>query len=276
MSHGGKGGPGRAIRSIVAVAVVAGTLGAGPAAGSVSRGAAGEAARPTALELYPNLQTLRPHDVFVQRLPQYRRLLRLSNEVVNAATGPLEVYPVASDCDEDGDPSNDRAGNQRYFQDQNGDGYFTRGVDTKQASRFAGCFTFHPEHGHWHFENFARYDLARLSDGRVVASNTKVTFCLADVHLVLPELPGSPSSGYYGASCGQDSTQGISVGWSDEYTAATPGQWIDVTRVRNGDYCLVSTADPANLLKETDETDNQARVAVNLYRTTVTVLDRPC
>jgi hypothetical protein len=238
--------------------------------------AAGDDNVPQAVQLLPNVQALPAFNLRVQTSPGGRRALRLAAQIADAGVGPLEVYPVADDCNGNGDYTDDRSGYQRTFADLDGDGVFTRGVDTKQTSRFAGCFFFHPQHNHWHFEDWARYDLARLSDGVVVATGGKVSFCIADTDHVYPNIPGSPTGAYYGLTCGPDDTEGLSVGWSDVYTQDLPGQKIPITRVRNGDYCVVITADPDNLLVENDETDNLSYVPIRLQGTTVTVIGSSC
>ena len=106
---------------------------------------------------------------------------------------------------------------------------------------------FHPAHGHWHLENFARYELKPIDGngnvGTAVAASTKVSFCIIDVHHPFPTLPGSPGAKYY-TQCDRNSTLGISIGWSDEYHSTLADQYIVITNVPDGIYCLVSTADP--------------------------------
>jgi hypothetical protein len=267
----------RIVRVMVVLAAMGGTavtaqtwLPGGPAL------AAGSGRSPGAVELLPNLQAFPATDLTVQVSPGGRRALRLAAQVADAGIGPLEVYPIADDCNDNGDYTDDRSGYQRTFADMDGDGVFTRGVDVKQTSRFAGCFFFHPQHNHWHFEDWARYDLARLSDGVVVASGGKTSFCIADTDRAYPAIPGSPPLPYYGLTCRPDDTEGLSVGWSDTYSAGLAGQKIPVTRVPNGNYCLIVTADPDDLLVESDETDNRGTVPVRLQGPTVTVIGSSC
>jgi hypothetical protein len=225
-------------------------------------------------QLLPNIQTLPPADLVVDVVGG-RKQLFLTNELANVQTGPVEVFPRRQDCNGDGDFENDRTGYQRVFFDSNGDGIFARDVDTTWSKQKAGCFLFHPSHGHWHFQDYARYDLLRLSDGRRVRSHTKISFCIIDSNHRYPEVPGSPDEPYYG-SCGADSTQGVSVGWADIYTIRTPGQYIDITGVPDGDYCVQATTDPSNRLVETDETDNSGSVPIHLDGMSVTILGDSC
>jgi len=125
-----------------------------------------------------------------------------------------------------------------------------------------------PTHHHAHYSDFASYSLVGLSDGVPVAGSSKVTFCIADVWRFRGSLAGSPVSRYYGGCSGL--TQGLSVGWSDEYPYTTAGQYIDLqpggTYIGDGDYCLVSTADPRGRVSETEETNNAASVQIRLSR----------
>ena len=193
------------------------------------------------------------------------RRLRFDNEVVNVGTGPLEVYPVSADCDRDGDVRNDRLAMQRIFVDD-GDGVFNRARDTQSHSQPTDCMIFHPQHRHWHIENFARYELKRSSDGTIVASSAKVSFCIIDIHHRRPALPGSPATKHY-TQCDRASTLGISVGWSDEYHSTLADQYIVLPPgVGDGTYCLLSTVDPSGYFVElnADKLNNVAGVQISI------------
>jgi hypothetical protein len=247
-----------------------------PAAALIVLAASSPAAYPSGAgpQLLPNIQTLPPADLVVT-IEDGRKRLFLTNELANVQTGPLEVYPRPEDCNGDGDTSNDRTGYQRIFFDSNGDGIFTREIDTTWTRSRAGCFRFHPSHYHWHFQDYARYDLLRLVDGRRVRSHRKISFCIIDSNHRYPDVPGSPDTPFY-RSCGPGDTQGVSVGWADIYSIQTPGQYIDITNVPDGDYCVRSTTDPNDRLLETDETDNSGSVAITLQGLEVTILPDPC
>ena len=223
-------------------------------------------------DLLPDLETRLPQDLEVVTARQGNRIvrrLRFDNEVANVHTGPLELYPKSADCDGDGDVRNDRLAVQRIYQDGDRNGYFERGKD--MASREAydptgSCMVFHPQHRHWHFEDFASYELRPFAAGSLgspVASSTKVSFCIIDIHHRRPDLPGSPSGKYYTA-CDRSSTLGISVGWSDEYHSTLADQYVTVTSVPDGTYCLVSTADPRGRLQEVTKANNAAGVRITI------------
>src|SRR5439155_16127788 len=140
----------------------------------------------------------------------------------------------------------------------------------------AGTFTFHPEHGHIHFDDYARYSLRQaLPDsngdgvpevGAVVAGGQKTSFCLVDVAPYDLSLPNAAQEAS-GFGCG--TTQRISVGWEDIYDPLTVGQQIDVSGLALGQYWLEAVVDPDNRLLESNENNNTGRapVSVGLGRT---------
>jgi hypothetical protein len=125
---------------------------------------------------------------------------------------------------------------------------------------YVGDFIFHEGHNHWHFENFAEYELwtrdeydrwiaSGRNNGQAQRRGSKTTFCIIDTAKV-QNLPGSPASAQY-TQCGQV-LQGLSVGWGDTYSYSLPDQWIDLgaTSLPNGNYVLRSIADPRNIIAE--------------------------
>jgi hypothetical protein len=94
-----------------------------------------------------------------------------------------------------------------------------------------------------------------------------VSYCLRDLAHSRPGRPRSPGRRVYPA-CSTDPdkrkvTIGTSVGWSDVYPPGYPEQWIDVTGLR-GCFSYQHTADPANVLFESNERNNAASVTVRL------------
>ena len=208
---------------------------------------------------YPDLQTLPPSDIGIEYDPTTgRRLLRFSNTIVNLGEGPLELIPTNNAATAKTD-----AYQRLYSHDDNGNWYVASTV-------YVGTFVFHPQHNHWHFEDFARYELrAAAPDGSlgstVVASSDKVSFCLTDSELFDSSLEHAGKETYI--PCDATDPQGISVGWGDVYTWDLYGQSLDITGLLEGDYWLVSTADPENLLDEgggASENNNTGAVKVHL------------
>ena len=188
--------------------------------------------------LLPDLRT-QPHSELY--ISNNERNLRLSNTIANIGTGPAEIYPepsAGSDCDGDGDATNDRFAFQRVFQDSadvGSPGYFVRSQDTVSVSRQVGCMVYHPQHYHWHFEDFSLYALRAESGGETVGRSVKVSFCVVDTDHPFPARRGSPASYYYGRNgCGATTVEGLSIGWADTYGAYLAGQRVDVTGLARG------------------------------------------
>lgn len=215
--------------------------------------------------------------------------LRFDNEVVNnpdgdtVLRGPLEIYPDSQGCGSE----NQRLAIQRIYLDNSAHtvsaGFFDRLNDTAYYDHAAGCMVFHTKHQHWHFDAFARYFLYQcepvtaetdcVRTGTALRDSAKTTFCVADVWRRNATLPGSPANDHYGADCGRSSSQGLSIGWGDEYPKTVQGQSFDITSTAqvpdNTWYCFVTQADPENKLIESDETNNEASAALKVSGTTV-------
>ena len=170
-----------------------------------------------------------------------RTLMRVSTATPNTGTGPLELRGS----------STAPGVSQRVFR-----------ADGSSYDRFAGNFTFHPGHGHLHFDNWINLHLRAVltndAVGGIVASGDKTSFAIIDLTHNAPSLPGSPSSSVYGGGL----IQGLSVGWADIYGASLQDQWIDVTDVPSGRYWLEAIVDPANSILESNETNNAARILI--------------
>jgi Lysyl oxidase len=221
--------------------------------------------------LLPDLITLKAQDIYLQRDPPTLRL-RFDNTVANRGKGPLEIFPEegpAAECNPGGAPEEGRFADQRVFFDNpdgDSDGYFEREDDSASVSSRVGCMRFHPQHDHWHLDDFARYELRSEPRGRLVGVSTKVGFCVWDGRQPagLAELPGHPRYSYYPVDpsnpgptgCTSTTTNGLSIGFADIYTAGTQGQAINITGIRRGRYCLIAEADPENRLEELNNQNN--------------------
>lgn len=238
----------------MAAAVAAGTLAV--AAGLIFAAAPARSGS-GAEELRPDLIVKRLDELYLTGKGKWLRL-RFSNTIANRGNGPLEI--VGGDgsdaCHRPGKPPG-RHTLQSVYRDSAehsaSSGYFRRADDTQRTTYEAGCSRFHPSHDHWHFDNFARYTLARERTGAVVGASRKVSFCVLDTGRPHPGLPGSPGSPYYPQddenpsrfrTCSATSVDGLSIGWEDTYGASLPGQAIKL-RARRGAYCLALEADPA-------------------------------
>lgn len=142
------------------------------------------------------------------------------------------------------------------------------------ARQEIGALEYHDAHQHWHFQNFARFELRRSSDGALVSLSDKVSFCMMDSAPVrssrTPEtLFAHPL--YYGCDLG---TQGISAGWADIYTSDLPGQQLSIAGLPDGNYDIITVADPAGLILETNDSDNASvrRITLSNNGTKATVI----
>ena len=225
---------------------------------------------------FPDLKTLPPSDVNVVNTNGVKEL-RFSSTAYNAGDGRLELQPKNTPK-----AQKTRVSQQVYTHD-------SAGVWRLAASYDAGTYFFHKEHDHWHFEDFARYELLSATNpGTVYRTGTKTTFCIID--LVNPDGIAAAGDGsvltvehkapaaVYNV-CGRNSITGLSVGWGDKYHQGLPGQSINITGLPNGQYTLRSTADPNNKIREgtrsngTSRDDNNAgSVTFQLAGDSVTVL----
>jgi hypothetical protein len=133
--------------------------------------------------------------------------------------------------------------------------------------RPVGGFELHPAHGHFHFNDFAGYELRRFdADGTpnysaagLVSASDKVSFCLIDATPIADDAFPVPTY----VACGS-TREGISAGWADIYTSDLEGQSLSAGGLVDGTYALVVTSDTANSVFESDDTNNRVIVAVQL------------
>ena len=210
-----------------------------------------------ATPLYPNLKTLKPTDLRfgTQTINgTTHKVLRFSNTVWNAGEGRLELRAKTVSTS-----SGKKTRVNQYVYDNAGG--FT--------SKYVGDMVFHSSHNHFHFQDFARYELWTRADydnwvasnraqGQAIKRGAKTTFCIMDTDLV-QRLPNSPSNPVYG-SC-SPSVQGLSVGWGDTYGYYLADQWIDLgtSSLPDGRYVLRSVADPSNNLDESANRSDTSR-----------------
>jgi hypothetical protein len=171
-----------------------------------------------------------------------RTLLRVSTATPNSGRGPLELRGT----------STTPGVTQRIFR-----------ADGSTYDREAGVFTFHPGHGHLHFDNWLNLRLRSVlpnnAVGDIVAAGHKTSFAIIDLRVYNPALPGAPANAHYEGGL----VQGLSVGWADVYSAGLQDQWVDVTEVPSGRYWLEAVVDPENNIKESNESNNAARILID-------------
>lgn len=174
-----------------------------------------------------------------------RTLMRLSTATPNIGTGALELRGNSQSPDV----------YQRIYRN-NGTYY----------EHYAGTFTFHPAHGHLHFDNWMNYKLRSVLTnngvGEVVVAGEKTSFNISDTNPYNLSLPGAPAGSFY--PIGNSYTQGLSVGWCDIYGATLTGQWIDITDLPAGQYWLEAVVNPDFNIVESNYSNNVGRILIDL------------
>ena len=118
-----------------------------------------------------------------------------------------------------------------------------------------------PDHRHWHLLGFQRYALTR-ANGRVVVRDRKTGFCLGDRY--------GEGDARFQSRCGLGQpallgiTQGISVGFGDDYAANLEGQYLRLNGLRAGRYVLVHRVNANRQLHEQRFDNNAASVLISL------------
>lgn len=130
-----------------------------------------------------------------------------------------------------------------------------------------GGFSWHQEHAHFHFNEFAAYELRRLRpNGRVdysakglVSTNEKVSFCLIDSRRLRDD---ASSTGFY-STC-TPTIEGISPGYADIYNSELAGQQLSLEGLVDGRYALVIKMDYLDHIHETNDDDNVVEATIEL------------
>jgi hypothetical protein len=158
--------------------------------------------------LYPDLQTLAPGGLYIERGSDGRFRLRFDNTVGNyggrlelTVDGARNIYQNVYD---------QYSGGSRALQ-----------------QRVSSDLIYHPEHNHFHFKDFARYELLKQDRAGVYRPTSrrgsKTSFCILDYERMTTS---GPAYAQY-TTCGA-TIQGLSAGWGDTYYAGLPEQWIDL------------------------------------------------
>jgi hypothetical protein len=193
--------------------------------------------------LFPDLQMVIPAHVRIV-IEEGEPVLRFSTGIANLGDGPLRVRAL--------NVGNITLGVQEIL-DANGEV-----ADTHLAS----TYTFHPEHDHWHIDQVALFELRQDSlTGPIVGDRSvKVTFCMVDTYRLARNFPYRTYS-----SCDED-TQGISLGWVDQYHRSLEGQSFGLSDVPPGRYFLINTANPSAKFLEKELENNTAWISFDLIK----------
>jgi serine protease len=129
-----------------------------------------------------------------------------------------------------------------------------------------------PDHSHWHFGGFDRYELRQAGSGRVLVRDRKSGFCLGDRYRAETEAPlaaAAPKPVYTGR-CGLiqpglfEIKEGISVGWGDDYGAFLEFQDLSLDGLPDGKYLLVHQTNAERRIRERSYANDVASVLLEL------------
>jgi glucose/arabinose dehydrogenase len=227
----------------------------------------GQAARSTrSLDRLPDLDQESPSQLQVKVFRSSSGLsyhLGFRSAVRNVGDGPLIV---------DGSRSVTSASQMRVDQVIERTGAGPRSVAGIGRLQYAVS----PDHQHWHYLQFERYEmeryeLQRAGDGHVVRTARKIGFCLGDRYRVTTRaVPGALASPAYTGRCGLGRPdlmrlrEGISVGYGDDYSAFLEGQDLPLDGLADGRYVLVNRVNTNRRLRELSFTNNAASVLLDL------------
>jgi hypothetical protein len=120
-------------------------------------------------------------------------------------------------------------------------------------------------HNHWHIQRVAKTWMVPLgADGKPLTHSrrlidAKIGFCFFDYSRLITI--GPRDAVFSRNTCGdaQDDMSvgmGLSQGWVDIYAYALPGQSIDITDVKDGNYRLYDSVDEAGWFREAKRANN--------------------
>jgi hypothetical protein len=119
-----------------------------------------------------------------------------------------------------------------------------------------GQLEFHPEHQHWHFQQFTEYTIVDAASGQVAVSG-KRSWCLANTDAIDLAVPNANWAGYGGdvfTMCGGPGAlwirEVLDVGWGDTYSQSIAGQAFDITDLPNGQYSIRVHVNPLGSVLE--------------------------
>jgi Lysyl oxidase len=130
-------------------------------------------------------------------------------------------------------------------------------------------FVVSPDHNHWHYLDFDRFELRRTADYRLVAPDRKTGFCLGDRYA--SGTPGiDPGEPRFVNRCGLRQRgllsvqEGITPGFGDDYGANLEGQFVDITAVPAGRYYLVHRVNADKKLLESRYSNDAGSVLLSI------------
>ena len=133
-----------------------------------------------------------------------------------------------------------------------------------------------PDHDHWHYLQFDRYqlesfELRRAGHSDVLVQDQKTGFCLGDRYRVTTRaVPAAATEAVYTGRCALSQPgrlrlrAGISVGYGDDYSAYLEGQDLSLDGLPDGRYVLVHHVNANRRLLELSYANNASSVLLDL------------
>jgi hypothetical protein len=247
------------VRNVVVLRVLPAVVACALAAIAIAAGVQASAAGGGPSRL-PDLDQLAPTDLVLTRAgtdakPQYR--LGFTSAVSNVGDGPLIINGTRG-------PDTQTMVADQVVRERGGTEHVVKGVGRLR-------YVVSPDHRHWHLLRFDRYELRRAGAGKALVRDRKTGFCLGDRYLDQRRpYRHAAKRARYTSRCGLDHpeflgiTEGISVGYGDNYAANLEGQYLPVTGLPSGRYVLVHRANAGRELRELDYTNNAASLLLAL------------
>jgi hypothetical protein len=182
--------------------------------------------------------------------PNGKWFVNFGATVWNAGTSPLLVDGFR------------RTGTQlmdayQYFFDAKGNQVGSVAAGTMQWDARVG-------HKHWHFTDFAQYNLL-AADKKLSVRSGKEAFCLANtdpVDYTVTNAKWRPENTDLSTSCGGNTAAAVrevlDIGNGDTYTQDRPGQSFEITGLKNGTYYIEVKANPVHKLSELNTANNSS------------------
>ena len=147
----------------------------------------------------------------------------------------------------------------------------------------AGTASYHKTHGHTHYDDFIYHELFKVTN---VSQHTMVSVGNGKKLGYSPADQGMPewgkfnqlSAGTSSANAGNcapelDSSLGMSSGWGDSYRYQRPGNYVEFGTNGDGKYVAITTGDPINLVRESNETNNTSYAYIQVTGSEVQILE---
>jgi hypothetical protein len=214
----------------------------------------------TGVPLLPDLRQEPPSDLVVTLIgpghPAY--WLGFRSGVSNVGAGPLYITGHRHDR------GLDTMIADQVIQRRGGPAQVVRGIGRLR-------YVVSPDHRHWHFLGFERYVLRRPGGNVTLSRDRKTGFCLGDRYSVTDvPLAAKPAVARYTSDCGVGMpallgvSEGVSVGYGDDYAANLEGQFLPLTGLPDGQYELVHEVNVNRRIRELDYGNDAASTLIGL------------